>query len=151
MSAEMLYTTMTGRVYDLIGSLSAAEFQVYTEVHAQFELDPPWDAFARMWLGHIRMVQRQVHTQSVLWRVCQDMEMRLGVRQGKVAPPDYRDAIFDRIAETGCRWAEFCHKLGMDSAVLSRILSGKDHDFLKALFTILKELGFDLFATRRVP
>lgn len=35
--------------------------------------------------------------ESVACRICQDVEARLGIAQGKVAAPDYRDYLADLI------------------------------------------------------
>lgn len=83
-------------------------------------------------------------TSSTLWRICQDLELRLGTRQGKVAFPDYRDFLLDIIeSRYGSRY-RFCKETGVDEGFLSRVLTG-DKDFsLPSLTKLLDKLGLAL-------
>ena len=75
------------------------------------------------------------------YRICQDLEARLGIAQGKVASPDYRDYLADLIDERyGSRY-RFCKSTGMDPGHLSRILAGRSELSLQALQRLLEQLG----------
>jgi transcriptional regulator with XRE-family HTH domain len=62
---------------------------------------------------------------SPVFRVCRDLEARLGIAEGKVARPDYRDYLADLIEERfGSRY-RFCEATGIDPGQLSRVFTGK--------------------------
>jgi transcriptional regulator with XRE-family HTH domain len=76
----------------------------------------------------------------VVYRLCQDLEARLGISQGKVAPPDYRDYLADLIDERyGSRY-KFCRETGVDPGQLSRVLAGLSELSLPSLKRILEVL-----------
>jgi hypothetical protein len=121
------YETLTGRVVDT-GRLAARERGALAELQEAYAASPPSDAFAAMWtrkvfplLSRLAANERPTHP---LYVIAQDLELRLGVAQGAVAPPDYRDYIVDRIEERyGSRY-RFCQETGIPQAFLSQVLSG---------------------------
>jgi hypothetical protein len=75
------------------------------------------------------------------YRICQDLEARLGIAQGKVAPPDYRDYLADLIDEKyGSRY-RFCKETGIDPGQLSRVFASRSDLSLEALKKLLQVLG----------
>jgi hypothetical protein len=78
------YRAQTGRRFDLRG-LSPREREVLDEVRRRYEAAPAWQAFARAWP---RLARRawgdEVPVGSTLYRVCQDLELRLGVAEGRL-------------------------------------------------------------------
>jgi transcriptional regulator with XRE-family HTH domain len=69
------------------------------------------------------------------------MEARLGIAQGKVAPPDYRDYLADLIEEKyGSRY-KFCKETGVDPGHLSRVFRSRADLSLSALEKLLHALG----------
>lgn len=73
-------------------------------------------------------------------RICQDLEARLGIAQGKVAPPDYRDYLADLIEERyGSRY-RFCKATGVDPGHLSRVFASQSQLSLQSLQRILDAL-----------
>lgn len=148
------YRTMTGRTIDL-AALSAKERDALTEVEGHYEQRPDWTEFARTWPALLRKRvwgRKKIPVKSQLYRVCQDMELRLGVAQGQVAPPDYRDHLADLIEEKfGSRYA-FCQAAGLDQGNLSHVLAGRKDFSLDVLrrVTELLDVQLDLVPTVEV-
>lgn len=141
-----IYRTLTGRVIDL-HALSQKERDALAEVDAVFRLRPDWTEFARTWPAVLRKRvwgKRKVPVGAPLYRVCQDMEFRLGVAQGQVAPPDYRDQLAELIEEKfGSRYA-FCKAAGIDQGNLSHVLAGRKEFSLDVLRRALEVLDVQL-------
>ena len=136
------YRALSGRTHDL-SSLTDAELEFIEEVFALFRQRPTWDAFGRQWLeiGRRRLWTKAVPVGSTAYRICQDLATRLGVAEGKVASPDYRDLLADLIEDRfGSRYA-FCKQTGIDQGHLSRVLAGTSHLAPTTWFQALEALG----------
>lgn len=69
--------------------------------------------------------KRKIEHESALFKICDDLEARLGIAQGKASPPDYRHHLVALIEERyGSRY-KFCKDTGIDQGQLSRILAGR--------------------------
>lgn len=141
-----LYETLTGGSIDL-SELTPKGREAFQRAFAEFQENPPWDAFSAAWIRRVEGVLRLPAAERVahpLYRACQDLEMRLGISQGQVAPPDYRDYIVDRIEEKfGSRY-KFCKATGIPEAFLSQVLSGKKDFSLEKLRQVAGALGLGL-------
>jgi transcriptional regulator with XRE-family HTH domain len=94
--------------------------------------------FAAWWP---KALQRSgLSAESVAYRICQDLEARLGIAQGKVAAPDYRDYLADLIDERHGSRYRFCEATGIDPGHLSRIFSDRSELSLETLQRILEQL-----------
>jgi transcriptional regulator with XRE-family HTH domain len=135
------YRTITGRPLDLSG-LSRAERDFLGTVQSKYEAGPEWSTFASWWSTELR--KAGLSQDSVAYRLCQDLEARLGIAQGRVAPPDYRDYLADLIEERyGSRY-RFCKESGGDPGHLSRVLSSRSELSLQNLQRILDALHASL-------
>jgi hypothetical protein len=135
------YRTITGRRVDL-GKLSAEEKKFLAKILKEYRRAPEWSAFTRRWLGDL--FAAKLAKDSAVWRVCQDLDSRLGIEQGKVAPPDYRDHLADLIEEKfGSRY-RFCRDHGIDQSHLGKILAGKTDPSMAFLEKILGLLGAEV-------
>jgi len=133
-----VFQTITGRALDLKW-LDAKERDFLAAVQAKYEKEPAWSAFAAWWPKELQ--RRGLSADSVTHRICQDLEARLGIAQGKVAAPDYRDYLADLIDERyGSRY-RFCKATGTDPGHLSRIFAGHSELSLQTLQKILEQLG----------
>jgi transcriptional regulator with XRE-family HTH domain len=77
---------------------------------------------------------------SPVYRICQDLEARLGIHQGSVSAPDYRDFLADLIEGRFGSRAEFCQATGVDPGQLSRVFAGRADLSLRALQKVLEVL-----------
>jgi hypothetical protein len=135
---KAIYQTITGRRLKL-DRLSADERKLLVMIEKKFRARPEWSEFASWWVGQFR--KSQIPADSVVRRVCRDLEARLGIAQRKVAAPDYRDYLADLIEERfGSRY-KFCEATGIDPGQLSRVLASRADLSLPALQKILHALG----------
>ena len=135
------FRTITGRTLDLT-ALREDERRFLASVQRRYEERPEWSEFATWWVRELR--QAGLGEGSVAYRICQDLEARLGIAQAKVAPPDYRDFLADLIEERyGTRY-RFCKELGIDPGHLSRVLAGRAELSLQTLQRILEALHASL-------
>ena len=132
------YQTITGRRLKL-DKLSAGERKLLVAIEKKFRARPQWSEFASWWVAQFR--KSQIPADSVVRRVCRDLEARLGIAERKVAPPDYRDYLADLIEERfGSRY-KFCEATGVDAGQLSRVFASRADLSLPALQKILQALG----------
>jgi hypothetical protein len=80
------YKTLENEVYD-IDSLGSEEREVFSKAVEYFNENPDWNVFANYWFNLVTNVSRDMSreevVQSPLYRICQDMEARLGIKQGR--------------------------------------------------------------------
>ena len=133
----MAYETITGRRL-LLDGLSTTERRFLERVCDEYESSPEWVTFGSFW---IRELERSgLLAESVVHRICHDLEARLGIAQGKVATPDYRDYLADLIEERyGSRY-RFCKETGIDPGHLSRVLSSRAELSIQSLQKIMELL-----------
>ena len=133
-----VYHTITGRAIDL-GRLSRDERSFIAHVMGFYRNSLEWSRFASLWTREFD--KRELEPKGMAWRICQDLEARLGIGQGKVAPPDYRDYLAGLIEEKyGSRY-RFCKETGVDPAHLSRVFASRSDLSLEALGKMLQVLG----------
>ncbi|MBI5815190.1 MAG: helix-turn-helix transcriptional regulator [Nitrospinae bacterium] len=132
------YETITGRLIDL-NAISDEEIVFLHSVMKKYKTKPEWSDFSAWWT--LELQKHGLPMKSSAWRICQDMEARLGIAQKKVAPPDYPDYLADIIeAKYGSRY-KFCKKTGIDQGHLSRVLNGHAGLSVRSLQEILAALN----------
>lgn len=146
------YHSLTGRRHDL-STLSHDERKTLDEILALFRRRPSWEEFAAKWISVARKKawagQKKTPVESLLYQLGQDLELRLGVAEGRVARPDYRDRIAGLIEERfGSRYA-FCKKTGIDQGNLSHVLAGRKHFSPETLARALEALGVHIELVER--
>jgi hypothetical protein len=131
------YATITGRRI-LLSKLSKVERTFLGQVRRQYKARLEWTRFAAWWNAEFNGAG--LSTTSVVYRICQDLEARLGIDQAKVSPPDYRDFLADLIeVQFGSR-QEFCKATAVDPGQLSRVFAGRADLSIKALQKVLEVL-----------
>jgi transcriptional regulator with XRE-family HTH domain len=131
------YQTITGGHIPLSG-LADAEFHFLEKVAKKYNARQDWTRFAAWWNAEFNAAG--LTTSSPLYRICQDLEARLGITQGKVAPPDYRDYLAVLIdTQFGSR-QDFCKATEVDPGQLSRVLASRADLSMKVLQKILEVL-----------
>jgi hypothetical protein len=137
MTTAHTYPLITGRTLDLAG-VGADEAEFLAAVRERYAAGPEWSEFAAWWVGEFH--RRGLSQASPAYRVCQDLEARPGIAQGKVAPPDYRDYLADLIEERyGSRY-RFCKEAGVDPGHLSRVFASRAELSVQNLQRILEAL-----------
>lgn len=133
-----VYHTITGRSMDL-SKLTREERPFIAHVMGFYKNSVEWSKFASLWTREFD--KRGLEPKGLAWRICQDLEARLGIAQGRVAPPDYRDYLAALIEEKyGSRY-KFCQETGVDPAHLSRVFASRSDLSLEALARVLLVLG----------
>lgn len=135
------YQTITGRRIPL-SKLSRSEKEFLSRVEQKYHARLEWTRFAAWW--NAEFTRSGLATSSPVYRLCQDLEARLGIHQGSLSPPDYRDFLADLIdAQFGSR-QEFCRATGVDPGQLSRVFAGRADLSLRALQKVLEVLRAQL-------
>lgn len=139
------YETITGRRLSL-AELSPVERELLARVEERYAAKPEWSEFGAWWPAQLQ--EAELSETSPAYRICQDLEARLGIAQGKVAMPDYRDSLADLIEEQyGSRY-RFCQETGIDPGHLSRVLAGRSELSVTSLQEVLRQLGAVLVVQR---
>jgi transcriptional regulator with XRE-family HTH domain len=138
---KRVYRTITGRRI-LLSKFSKTEKRFLALVAQKYQSRLEWTRFAAWWNAEFNAMG--LNASSPVYRICQDLEARLGIDQGKVSRPDYRDFLADMLdAQFGSR-QEFCKATGLDPGQLSRVFAGRADLSIKALQTVLEVLHANL-------
>lgn len=135
------YGTITGREIDL-SNITQRERDMLREALERLRTTGGWNRFAAWWLKAFN--ESGLPDGSPVFRICRDIEARLGIAEGKVAPPDYRDYLADLIEEHFGSRHRFCEATGIDPGQLSRVFAGKADLSADLLRRALKALNAHL-------
>lgn len=83
-----------------------------------------------------------------LYAICQDIESRVGIDQGFFRQRDYRDDLAEMIRGKFPSRYRFAKRVGIDEALLSRVLRKKAHLSIDKLESALAPLGFRMALVR---
>jgi transcriptional regulator with XRE-family HTH domain len=146
------YTTLDNETFSLEG-LSMNEKAILGKAFALYAGKTDWNQFSNYYIGEIcklyGSLPRKEITKKPIYKICTDLEMRLGIEQGQTRLPDYRDlleAIID--CEFSSRY-QFCKKNNISQDTLSRILNKKREPSIQLLNMILDSLGYELTFKRK--
>jgi transcriptional regulator with XRE-family HTH domain len=145
------YRAITGRRYEVSG-LSADERKFLENVFALFASKPAWADFTRTWSRLARETiwkGQRVPVGNPVQRICQDLAARLGIAEGRISRPDYRERIADLIEERFKSRYEFCKSVGIDEGQLSRVLNRNANFSAENLFKVLDALGVEMDLVNR--
>lgn len=141
LTKNAVYRTLAGRTVDL-AKLNADERRCLGAVVAKYRTRPEWTRFGAWWMKELS--KRDIPESSVLYKICDDLEARLGIAQSKAAAPDYRHYLLALIEERyGSRY-KFCKATGIDQGQLSRILAGQADFSIESLGNVLRTLHASL-------
>jgi transcriptional regulator with XRE-family HTH domain len=149
------YTTLENQMIGL-EKLSDKERAFLNKAFMLYAKKVDWNEFSNFYIGEIQKifgpVPRKEIVKSPLFKVCGDLELRLGIEQGQTRRSDYRDALEKLIdSEFNSRY-QFCRKANIPQDTLSRILNKKREPSLRLLNTILGSLGYELtFQRKQIP
>jgi transcriptional regulator with XRE-family HTH domain len=130
-----VYQTITGR-HIAVSKPSKSEKRFLARVQQKYNSLLDWTRFAAWW--NAEFTKAGLNTTSPVYAICQDLEARLGIEQGTVSPPDYRDVLADLIAGRFGSRHEFCQATGVDPGQLSRVFAGRADLSLRALQKVLE-------------
>lgn len=141
------YRTINGEVISL-NSSSEVEKRFIRHMITLYLKKPYWDKFANYWLNRIGKVyngkSRKDIAETVSFKICQDLESRLGILHDKTRMSDYRDQLSEIVdVRYGSRYY-FCRKFHVDEGYLSNVLNKKRHISINSLSRILNKAGYEL-------
>ena len=139
------YKTLNGEIFDL-DELTDELKAVYRELKTHYDTNMEWTEFPNLWTAKVRNALSGKHSSEIvdepIYKICQDMESRLGIRQGYTKEPDYRDLLADIISlHFGSRY-QFSKEIGIDEGYLSSVLNKKKNLSLEKLQEILKKINY---------
>jgi len=144
---KKFYETLENEKFD-IKDLSNQEYEFLKKITKYYSEKPDWNVFSNYWLREGQKVWGPTPKREVvdlpIFRICQDLEARLGIEQGKTRLPDYRDELEALIDEEFGSHYQFCKKAGIAQDTLSRILNKRREPSLHLLQIILEALGYKI-------
>ena len=144
---KRIYETLENEKFD-IKVLSDQEYEFLIKVMKYYSEKPDWNVFSNYWLKEGQKIWAGIPKREVAdlpnFRICQDLEARLGIEQGKTRLPDYRDELQALIDKKFDSHYQFCKKTGIAQDTLSRILNKRREPSLRLLQIILDALGYKI-------
>lgn len=145
---EIEYVTLDQEIFN-ISELPEAQKALYEEVFESFKQRPQWPEFQNLWLLKINNLLRNTLSRSEIiktpiYKICQDMDSRLGIEQGFMRQADYRDILAKIIYENYSSRYKFCKAVGIDEAFLSNVLNKKKSFSIENLEKILAKIGYEI-------
>lgn len=141
------YTDLHGKEHSLSG-LTGPERSALARLKKLAAGNPDWMAYSNQLMVELEKLfpasgkTRRDFTQSVVYRVGQDIGSRLGVAQGKMRLSDYRDELQQLIATRFRTRREFCEATGLSEDMLSHVLAKRKNLAIDTLADALAKVGF---------
>lgn len=149
MAEPKSYSDLKGKQFDL-ASLDSEERALVRELKERAAEDAEWFSFGNYWLKRVtsfydaRGCSRQQTLAAVPYRVGQDLASRIGIAQGKMRAPDYREEIDAIIRSRYKSRRAFCEATGLSEDMLSHVLAGRKDLSLEALSKAMGRIGYVL-------
>lgn len=151
---KRFYETIENEKID-IKALSEKEYEFLKKVKKYYSKKPDWNVFSNYWLKEGQKIwggtSKREATILPIFRICQDLEVRLGIEQGKTRLPNYRDILAALIDKEFDSHYQFCKKAGIAQDTLSRILNKRREPSLHMLQIILDALGYKISFQKKHP
>ena len=151
LGSDSFYEDLAGRRWDL-SSLTTRERAFLRSFVKRVNGGVPWPALCGSW--RLKLLQlchgrsRKDVVRLPLYAVCQDIESRVGIGQGFFRQRDYRDDLAVMISRKFPSRYRFAKRVGIDEALLSRVLRKKAHLSIDKLEAALAPLGYRVALVR---
>lgn len=140
-----IYKTLNGGFYN-INELPVESKSIYTEIKASYDAGIEWTRFTNLWTQRISETfsnePKSVIVESPIYKICQDLDSRIGIKQGYTREPDYRDILADLISMHYKSRYQFCKKTGIGEGYLSSVLNRKKEFSITKLREILEIMNY---------
>lgn len=109
-----------------------------------------WNDFENYWTKRVaelydkRGVPRKESCKTAVYKIAQDLGSRIGIEQGMIRAPDYRDELDALIREKFKTHREFCKATGISEDMLSHVLARRKHLAIDTLEEALEKIGCTL-------
>ena len=147
-----VYVDLHGVRYSLT-HLDADEHELIEELRQFSRDDPESSAFRNHFMDAVggfyekRGRSRRDVTQTVIWRIAQDICSRLMVAEGSARAPSLREELVDLIESQFSSRREFCQATGLSEDMLSHVLAGRKNLSIGALTDALAKVGYTIHIT----
>ena len=112
--------------------------------------DCTWTDFEKFWIPKVdqfykaRGLSRKKITQTIIWRIAQDLSSRLGLKEGWMKEGDYRDELNLLISKKYRTRREFCEATGLSEDLLSHVLAKRKNLSVESLTEALNNIGYTI-------
>ena len=143
------YRDLRGKEIPL-NQLEDDELHLVDQLKARAAKRPEWNAYDNFWMKKVgafygkKGLGRREITQTVPWKIAQDLSGRLSIEQGLARIPDYRDELDELIRENFRTRRAFCEATGLSEDLLSHVLARRKHLAIDTLNNALSRIGFTL-------
>lgn len=109
---------------------------------------PTWNEFGNFYMPTVgnfyaaRGLSRRETTETVPWRIAQDLYARIGLAEGQVRAPSYRGELELLILKRFKTRRAFCEATGLSEDMLSHVLAGRKNLSIDALTEALGRIGY---------
>ena len=145
------YITLHNEKYDL-ESFTPIQKRFIKEMIKYYKRNPHWNEFSNHWIKEWKRIWKGMGRKDVVkhptFKICQDLESRLGIEQGYVRQTDYRDELLSIIDQFKSRY-QFCKKTGISETFLSHILSKRKNLSITKLEEMLDKIGYEITFTKK--
>ncbi len=142
-----IYTTLENEKYDC-DQLPAAYRDFLAKVLRYYSRGPSWDKFANFWLSKGNELWEGMEGKELvdlpIYKICQDLEARLGIEQGYTRERDLRDELEELVESQFASKYQFCRITGIDQGFLSNVLKKRKNFSITRLENALHKVGYKL-------
>jgi hypothetical protein len=134
----------------LLVDLDEDERKLFKRLKRRANTHRDWNDFENYWTKAVgdfyldRGLSRKAVIQTSLWKIAQDLGSRIGIEQGMIRVPDYRDELVALIRERFKTRREFCNATGISEDMLSHVLARRKHLAIDTLEEALEKIGCTL-------
>ena len=126
-----------------------AELIQYSEQHPDPRTTNYWNFYVKR-VGKFyerRGLKRQETTETVVWRIAQDINGRLMIAAGLARAGDYRGELENLIITRFKTRRAFCEVTGISEDMLSHVLARRKHLGIETLSDALAKIGYTIHIT----
>ena len=109
-----------------------------------------WATYSNFWMSRVsefyedRGLSRPQIRKTAGYRIGQDLASRMGIKQGWMRHPDYRDELESIIHQRFKTRREFCEATGLSEDMVSHVLAKRKHLAVNTLEESLRRIGYTL-------
>jgi hypothetical protein len=149
-----VYKELSGDALD-VSMLDHEERELVADL-LQFADEHPDARTAKYWNFYVRRVgefyekrglSRHETTETVVWRIAQDINGRLLIAAGLARVGDYRDELKRLIFTRFSTRRAFCEATGISEDMLSHVLARRKHMGIETLSDALAKIGYTIHIT----
>ena len=133
-----------------LSALNSEELALVDELIDLHQRESNWPIFRNYWIAKVsdlytkRGLTRKEVTETLVWRIAQDLGSRIMVRTGFARAPDYRDKIDEIVRSKFPNRRAFCEATGISEDMLSHVLAHRKHLAVDTLTEALERIGYEM-------